>query len=100
MKHDESYLTNTIVEIKQMVIVLVTLNKRLKQRVTELELEKKDWEEEREKITKQLQLLQEDYNILKLAKTVQGDDDTGEAKMQISKLMREIDQCMVLIQNL
>ncbi|PVX50842.1 hypothetical protein C7377_1160 [Balneicella halophila] len=100
MEHDESYLTDTIVEIKRMVLVLVTLNERLKERVSELELEKKSWDVEKEEMQNQLQQLQEDYNILKLAKAVQGDGESSEAKMQISKLMREIDQCMVLIQNL
>lgn len=100
MRHNETYLVETIAEIKQMVFVLVALNKRLKKRVSELELQKKSWEEEQKSVAKQLQQLQEDYNMLKLAKTVQGEDETEEAKMQISKLMREINQCMALIQNL
>ncbi len=100
MNHEKSYLTETLSEIKRMVLVLVTLNEKLSKRVSELESEKKEWETEREDLTKRLQLLQEDYNILKLAKAVKGEEDAGEAKMQISKLMREINQCMVLIQNL
>lgn len=100
MRHNETYLAETIAEIKQMVFVLVALNKRLKKRVSELELQKKSWAEEQKNVAKQLQQLQEDYNMLKLAKTVQGEDETEEAKMQISKLMREINQCMALIQNL
>lgn len=100
MRHVESYLVDTIAEIKQMVTVLITLNKRLKKRVLELEQQKQEWSEERCALEDKLQRLQADYDILKLAKTIQEKDDTGEAKMQISKLMREIDQCMVLIQNL
>ncbi len=100
MNHEKSYLTETLSEIKRMVLVLVTLNEKLSKRVSELESEKKEWETEREDLKKRLQLLQEDYNILKLAKAVKGEEDAGEAKMQISKLMREINQCMVLIQNL
>lgn len=100
MRHDESYLAATIAEIKQLVLVLITRNKRLQQRVSELELQKKIWEDEKEMMETQLQKLQEDCKIMKLAKAVQGEGEQGEAKMQISKLMREIDQCMLLIQSL
>lgn len=100
MGHDESYLIKTIAEIKQMVLVLVTLNKKLKQRVSELELQKKSWAEEKEKMEVQLQQLQEDYDMMKFAKAIQGADEQKNAKMQISKLMREIDQCVALIQSL
>lgn len=100
MRHDESYLAATIAEIKQLVLVLITRNKRLQQRVSELELQKKIWEDEKEVMETQLQKLQEDCKIMKLAKAVQGEEEQGEAKMQISKLMREIDQCMLLIQSL
>lgn len=100
MRHDESYLAETIAEIKQMVLVLVTLNKKLKQRVSELEAQKATWDNEKKELATQLQQLQEDYNIMKFAKTIAGVQEQGEAKMQISKLMREIDQCMTLIQSL
>lgn len=100
MGHDESYLAETIAEIKEMVLVLTTVNKRLRQRVSELELQKRSWDEEKKKAEKQFKQLQEDYDMLKLAKAVQKEGEDGEAKMQISKLMREVEQCMVLIQNL
>ncbi len=85
MRHEDSYLTETLTEIKRMVLVLVTLN---------------EWEKQEKELKKQLQLLQEDYSILELAKAVKGEDETAEAKMQIAKLMREIEQCIALIQNL
>ncbi len=100
MGRGDNYLAETIAEIKQMVLVLVTLNKKLKKRVADLELQNESLVEERKKLMLQLQELQEDYSILKLAKTVQGESDNSEAKMQISKLMREINQCMALVQNL
>ncbi len=100
MGRGDSYLAETIAEIKQMVLVLVTLNKKLKKRVVDLELQNKSLEEEKNKLALQLQKLQEDYSMLKLAKSVQGESDNSEAKMQISKLMREINQCMALVQNL
>ncbi len=100
MGHEDSYLANTIVEIKQMAATLVMLNKSLKKRVGELESEKQKLEEEKIVLEERVKNLQENYNTMKLAKAIEGSSEEGEAKMQISKLMRELDQCILLIQNL
>ncbi len=101
MGREDVYLAETITEIKHLVLALVTLNKKLKNRVSELELQHKLFAEEKERLEMQFNELQENYNILKLAKAVQGnEDDKEDAKNQISKLMREINQCMLLVQNL
>ncbi len=100
MKHVDGYLANMITEIKQMAVALVVLNKNLKKRIGELESEKKKLEEEKNTLERRVRALQESCDTMKLATAITGGENKGEAKMQISKLMREIDQCIVLIQNL
>lgn len=101
MGHDTSYLVDLIADIRQMSELLTFSNSNLRRRVAELEKEKIAWGEEKEQLTQRLQIVQEEYDILKLAKAIKGDSkNTDEAKAEISRLMREIDQCVALIENL
>ena len=48
----------------------------------------------------QLQEKQDKYNLLKVAKTIEGsNDDTRETKLKINTLIREINRCIKLLSN-
>lgn len=47
----------------------------------------------------QLKVKQEEYDLLKVAKTIEGsnDNNTRETKLKINALVREIDKCITLL---
>lgn len=99
MKQEANYLFTTVTEIKELVTVLVTLNGKLKKRVSELELQKVSLGREKEELEEKLNVLEEKYTALKLGRFLDSDEGKS-AEKQIDVLVREIDQCIVLIQDL
>lgn len=99
MKQETNYLFTTVTEIKELVTVLVTLNGKLKKRVSELELQKVSLEREKGELEEKLNVLEERYTALKLGRFLDS-DERKSAEKQIDTLVREIDQCIVLIQDL
>ncbi|MGB1042994.1 MAG: hypothetical protein ACPGU6_06340 [Tenacibaculum sp.] len=48
----------------------------------------------------QLNIKQEEYKLLKVAKTIQGsNENTRETKLKINALVREIDKCITLLNS-
>lgn len=48
----------------------------------------------------ELNLKQEEYKLLKIAKTIQGSDENiRETKLKINTLVREIDKCITLLNS-
>lgn len=99
MEQETNYLFTTVTEIKKLVTVLVTLNEELNKRVSALELQKVSWEAEKGKLEEKLSVLEKKYTALKLGRVLDNEEEASATK-QIDTLMREIDQCLVLIQNL
>lgn len=48
----------------------------------------------------ELEMKQQEYNLLKIAKTIQGSkENTKETKQKINTLVREIDKCISLLNS-
>lgn len=43
--------------------------------------------------------LQEKYDVLKVAKTIEGSSNTRETKLKINALIREIDKCIIQLNS-
>ncbi len=74
---------------------LISLYKNTQKEVTDLytELERKDADIER--LQSELRQSQSDYKNLKIAKMIQiNDDEHHDAKMRITKLVREVNKCI------
>lgn len=63
-----------------------------------LEETNQDLEDQLEKQKKELENLKQENNTLKLAKAfVEDGSDTQDAKLQINRIVREIDKCIALL---
>lgn len=87
-----------IISLKDRIFNLITKYEQIKNeyndRVQECDNLKKNISE-KETIIK---VLENKYNTLKVAKTIEfGKGDTRETKLRINKIVREIDECIALL---
>lgn len=89
----------------ELIVVLKANINKLIARYKGLEAEVKLLNEEKGRLTEQLELVNNDYtnleqrfNNLKLTKDlVTGNSETGETKKRINQIVREIDKCIALL---
>ena len=83
----ESRLNRLMEAYTRLLTENATLRKRLSQQSVELD-----------KVREQYTLLQKSYSDLKLAKIISIDDtEIGATKKRLSKLVREVDKCIALL---
>lgn len=80
-----------LAKLREKVNSLERENAELNSQKSELELKLKE-------ATKKTQVLQKDYDRVKLAKTLIGTtSDKAEMKFRVNELVREIDKCIALL---
>lgn len=90
--------SDIVLELKEKIIRLSTLYKKAKNRILELEENNKNLNLKIENNDLENKDLEEKYNKLHLAKTVlASSEDSHEAKIKINRIVREIDNCIALL---
>lgn len=85
-------------ELKQKIQLLVEKLEHQKMTNTSLESQNTDLEEKLKEQEKEITELKTKNNTLKLSKAFVGDNgESQEAKLQINKIVREIDKCIALL---
>lgn len=79
---------------------LMYLHEELKRENAEMKLLLKEKEAELQEVQKGYKELQENYANLKVAKTISvNDNDVKDTKQRLSKLVREVDKCIALLNS-
>ncbi len=79
---------------------LMYLHEELKRENAEMKLLLKEKEAELQEVQKGYKELQESYANLKVAKTISvNDNDVKDTKQRLSKLVREVDKCIALLNS-
>ena len=87
-----------ITDLKEKVKKLITLYNDSKLSEKLLKEKNKELENKLLTIEKEYNNLEQKYNNLKIAKSVLvGSDDTHDAKIKINRIVREIDNCIALL---
>ncbi len=91
-------LINEITVLKDNLKVLITLFEEAKKINKEINEQNKTLVQKIEEQENDLNNLKQKYETLKLAKTIAASSsDTHEAKLKVSKILREIDKCIALL---
>lgn len=90
--------SEVIDSFKNKIDTIVSLYEKTKEEKLQLTQEKSLLINELEKKQMQINELEEKYKNIKLAKAlVAGDDESHEAKLRINRIVREIDNCIALL---
>ena len=84
-------------EFKEKINKLINLNVRLKSENSLLVGKLSEAKEQTDLLILQNEILVKKYDNLKLAKSLTGADDSRIAKLKIKKIVREIDQCIAML---
>ena len=94
MASEEKLIVTFETRIRQLILHYQQLqveNERLYATINEKETVIKD-------LTKRIESLKADYTNLKIAKMIEiGDDEMKNAKSRLSKLVRDVDKCIALL---
>jgi len=83
--------------INQKVMQLVEIRKNLIIENEKLQTKQKELKHELENQNNKIKELEEKINRIKIAKSLGDREGTGEAKLIINELLREIDKCLGLL---
>jgi hypothetical protein len=88
------------INLKDKIFQLITMHENLKEEFKTKNEECHKLEQELLKIRNLNTELEKKYEILKLAKIIEiTSEDTHKAKLQLNKIVREIDNCIALLNN-
>lgn len=93
---EENYL-NIISNIKEKITEIILKLESLKDENSKLKEEKESLKKEIEEKETQIRTLETNYNNSKLAGALVSNDGNTEAKKKINVLVREIDNCIALL---
>jgi predicted nuclease with TOPRIM domain len=89
---------NTVVdELKQKIESLIELYETSKQHVSHLQEENNKLKNQIKQKDTELANLKEKYSRLELAKSIASSETTHDAKIKINRIVREIDNCISLL---
>jgi len=89
---------NTVVdELKQKIESLIELYETSKQNVSHLQEENNKLKNQIKQKDTELANLKEKYSRLELAKSIASSETTHDAKIKINRIVREIDNCISLL---
>lgn len=86
-----------VFKLKAKIYRLISLCDSLTDKLHQSQLRIADLEKEAAAKDREIQILSKEVEKLKLAKAFANTDDSKEAKVQISKIVREIDKCIALL---
>jgi hypothetical protein len=86
-----------VFKLKAKVYRLISTYESLKEKHAEALNQVAQFEKELASKEKELKVLRNENEKLKLAKAFTSSDESKEAKLQISKIVREIDKCIALL---
>jgi hypothetical protein len=86
-----------VFKLKAKIYRLISICESLKEKHTECLSHVAQLEKELATMGKELKVLRNENEKLKLAKAFTSSDDSKDAKLQISKIVREIDKCIALL---
>ena len=84
-------------ELKNKIGRLIDLYENSKQTVTQLQQENKKLKKQINQKDTELAGLKEKYSRLELAKSIASSETTHDAKIKINRIVREIDNCISLL---
>ena len=88
-----------IAKLQQQIATLMLMYRMLKEKNEVLQTKNNDLNEQLEHNKKTIEDLQRNYNELQTAKAVVGaQGETAEAKRCIEEIVREVDECIALLQ--
>ncbi|MFN3916231.1 MAG: hypothetical protein ACK4K0_00700 [Flavobacteriales bacterium] len=87
------------VSVNEGVTLLISRFKQLKQENSELKTEINYLKNQLETKEKSFFELEEKYRVLKMEKTLEGNQDTSSIRIQIDELVKEVDKCIELLQK-
>jgi cell division septum initiation protein DivIVA len=87
------------VSVNEGVTLLISRFKQLKQENIELKTEINRLKNQLETKEKSFFELEESYRVLKVEKTLEGNQDTSSIRIQIDELVKEVDRCIDLLQK-
>ncbi|MCF8226819.1 MAG: hypothetical protein K9J30_13155 [Bacteroidales bacterium] len=95
MSDDQLYIVD---DLKQKIHLLAEKIKNQKHNVIELTVYNKELESKINEREKEIDELKQQNNTLRLSKAFEaGNGETQEARLQINKIVREIDRCIALL---
>lgn len=94
MNEEYNKILDTLKGNIQQIILLYNKEKELN---NELSKEVKNLNEELNIQQNKYQEIERKYENLKLAKAINSDDEDSEAKLKLNKIIREIDNCIALL---
>jgi chromosome segregation ATPase len=90
-----------LILLKRKVEELLNRHEEMQKSLVSIRSEKEELEKELSKKEKKFIELEEKYNKLQLSGAIKGDDEsTRTARKRINKLVREIDKCIALLNNI
>ena len=89
--------TDIVLKLKTKVYRLMSLYEGLQETHTSMQEKMAELEKNLAEKDKQIRMLTSENEKLKLAKAFASGSDTKDAKLQISKIVREIDKCIALL---
>ncbi len=88
---------NVVEELKQKVESLIELYENSKQQINHLQEENNKLKNQIKQKDTELANLKEKYSRLELAKSIASSETTHDAKIKINRIVREIDNCISLL---
>lgn len=88
---------NVVEELKQKVESLIELYENSKQQISHLQEENNKLKNQIKQKDIELANLKEKYSRLELAKSIASSETTHDAKIKINRIVREIDNCISLL---
>ena len=87
-----------ISQLKRKVDLIIEMNQELKKENNELRVSNKDLNSKLTYQGEQLDELEQKYESLRMAKTIDGGNlDAHSTKIKINRMVREIDKCIALL---
>ena len=90
-------MSELVTGIEERIYRLISAHRQEKAENERLSKELSDLKAKLIEQNKQIEELEKKLNILKTVKTLENKEGTAEAKSQISRLLREIDKCIGLL---
>jgi predicted nuclease with TOPRIM domain len=88
---------NVVEELKQKIESLIELYENSKQQIGHLQEENNKLKNQIKQKDTELANLKEKYSRLELAKSIASSETTHDAKIKINRIVREIDNCISLL---